>query len=92
MLARSYEDSGHWDEAARIYETIVSWDASYRDSWDKLKTARTFRGGSAARRQAGGLGLAASLLGPDAPTDLDQSLLGVLQALSLIHISQGIVR
>ena len=38
-LARSYEDQGKWCEACGVYELLVSWDASFRNAFDKLGKA-----------------------------------------------------
>lgn len=82
-LARSYEDLGSWGEATRIYEMLVSWDVGFRNAWDKLQMARGFRAG-ATKESVGAVkdytGATTSLLGPDAPLDVDASLDKVLAA------------
>ena len=85
MLARSYEDCGDWKAAAKIYEMVLSWDADFRNSWDKLNVARSFFSGVNLGRDGGTkdyTGVTVSLLGPDAPRDIEESLTGVIKARS----------
>jgi len=81
MLARSYEDCGEWQQAAKIYEMIISWDAHYRNSWEKLDLALKMQSGSPLNPEYVAkdyTGVTTSLLGPDAPRDVDESLKSIL--------------
>ncbi|MCL5020771.1 MAG: methyltransferase domain-containing protein [Bacteroidetes bacterium] len=85
ILARSFEDVGSWKEAAKIYEMVLSWDADFRNSWEKLAMARQFKRNHAqvkAEPLVDYTGATISLLGPDAPRAIDVALEGVVQARS----------
>lgn len=80
-MAQSYEHAGDWREAKNIYEMLVSWDISFRNAWDRLEVLRQISPGSLPDSQSvkkDYTGLTTSLLGPDAPKDVDQSLRNVL--------------
>lgn len=84
-LGRSYEDQGRWSEAASHYELLVSWNASYRDTWDRLQKLTSLREPASRQydwKRVDYTGLTASLLGPDTPRvgEVDRSLLDVIHA------------
>jgi SAM-dependent methyltransferase len=83
-LAQSYEDIGKFQYAAKVYETIVSWDVEFRNAWDKMETARGFHTGTIPTDTdlKDYTGLTNSLLGPDVPRPVDNSLKDVMKARS----------
>ena len=82
-LGRSYEDSKQWIEALSCYELLVSWDAKYRNTWERLQNVKSVLG-SRTREilspRTDYTGLTTSLLGPDTPRDVDPRLEGVIAA------------
>lgn len=82
-LGRSYEDTKQWREAMSHYELLASWDARYRNTWERLEhllTVHRSTNTEATPRMADYTGITISLLGPDAPRDVDKKLQGVLKA------------
>ena len=92
-LGRSYEDTKQWDEAISHYQLLASWDAGYRNTWDRLQNLLTIHGEThteSTPRRADYTGITISLLGPDAPRDIDNSLKNVLKARTAeVLIDQG---
>jgi len=84
-LARSYEDMRLWREASKIYEMIISWDIDFRNAWDKINIARAYTLGSPINihnQVKDYTGATTSLLGPDTPLEVDESLKGIFNARS----------
>lgn len=82
-LGRSYEDTKQWREAMSHYELLASWDAGYRNTWERLEHLLSIHGSThpeATPRRSDYTGITISLLGPDAPREVDKRLIGVLQA------------
>lgn len=85
-LARSYEDSGAWQEAAAHYELLLAWDASYRNAWERRQgLSKASASTTSTMRQDRGIdytGLTVSLLGPEIPrvNEVADSLLPILEA------------
>lgn len=82
-LGRSYEDSKKWMEALSCYELLVSWDAKYRNTWERLQSVKSILGTRTIEVQplkVDYTGLTTSLLGPDTPRDVDAQLHGVIAA------------
>lgn len=92
-LGRSYEDTKQWDEAISHYQLLASWDAGYRNTWDRLEHLLSVHRNSHAEstsRRVDYTGITISLLGPDAPRDIDCSLKEVLKARTAeVLIDQG---
>lgn len=63
-LARSYEDSENWEEAAILYEVLISWDIHFRNSWERLLDIQKERSKDSAVDYTG---VTVSLLGVDSP-------------------------
>ncbi len=84
-LARSYEDSGYWREAAKHYQLILSWDIQYRNALERLRNIATIKHpAELIKRQTDYTGLTVSLLGPDIPriNEVDITLENILEARS----------
>jgi len=82
-LGRSYEDAKQWHEATSHYQLLASWDANYRNTWERLEHLLLVQGSKhteSTPRRADYTGITLSLLGPDAPRDIDKSLKNVLKA------------
>lgn len=82
-IGRSYEDGKQWREALSCYELLVSWDAKYRNTWERLQNVRAILGSGTveiAPSLTDYTGLTTSLLGPDTPRDVDHMLQGVIAA------------
>lgn len=82
-LARSYEDTKQWKEAISHYQLLASWDINYRTTWERLEHLTSIQGIAQQETpppRADYTGLTASLLGPDAPRDVDSRLKDVHQA------------
>lgn len=78
-LARSYEDSENWSEAATIHEVLISWDINFRNSWERLLDIKEKR---SKESNIDYTGVTVSLLGVDAPRQYNI-------AKDLSHISQS---
>lgn len=63
-LARSYEDSENWPEAAVIYEVLISWDIHFRNSWERLQDIQEKRSQDS---DVDYTGVTVNLLGVDSP-------------------------
>lgn len=70
-LARSYEDTENWKEAAILYEVLVSWDIHFRNSLERLKDIKERRSKD---RDVDYTGVTVSLLGVDAPRQYNVSV------------------
>jgi SAM-dependent methyltransferase/tetratricopeptide (TPR) repeat protein len=82
-LSRSYEDTKQWHEAISHYQLLASWDADYRNTWERLEHLLSVHGAThpeSTPRRADYTGITISLLGPDAPRDVDTNLISVLKA------------
>jgi SAM-dependent methyltransferase len=92
-LARSYEDTKQWHDAISHFQLLSSWDISYRNAWERLEHLTSIYGAIHAEdtpRRADYTGLTISLLGPNAPRDVDDALKDVLRARTAeVLIQQG---
>lgn len=82
-LGRSYEDTKQWAQAISHYQLLASWDISYRNTWQRLESLLSIYGATdhqGTQDREDYTGLTISLLGPDAPRDVDTILNRVLQA------------
>lgn len=78
-LARSYEDSENWSEAATIHEVLISWDINFRNSWERLLDIKEKR---SKESNIDYTGVTVNLLGVDAPRqyNIDESLSHISQS------------
>jgi SAM-dependent methyltransferase len=92
-LGRSYEDTKQWSEAISHFQLLASWDAGYRNTWERLQHLLSIHSAThneSTPRRADYTGITISLLGPDAPRDIDKSLKNVLKARTAeVLIDQG---
>lgn len=92
-LGRSYEDTKQWSEAISHYQLLASWDAGYRNTWARLEHLLSVHGATHSEltpQRTDYTGITISLLGPDAPRDIDNSLKDVLKARTAeVLIDQG---
>jgi SAM-dependent methyltransferase len=85
MLARSYEDTGQWRKASKLYEMLLAWDVEFRNARDKLKISQAYLLGSSPNDltiNKDYTGYTTSLLGPDVPRNFDKKLNNVIEARS----------
>jgi WD40 repeat protein/SAM-dependent methyltransferase len=78
-LARSYEDYELWEAAAILYEILISWDANFRNSWDRLDNIKNKK-----QKQTfiDYTGVTVNLLGVDAPKEknVDKKLSYIIES------------
>lgn len=82
-LGRSYEDTKQWGEAISHFQLLASWDVAYRNTWERLEYLLSIHASVRKEempRRADYTGVTISLLGPDAPRDVDENLKAILQA------------
>lgn len=78
-LARSYEDYELWEEAANLYEILVSWDASFSNSWERL---HNIKNKTQKEPRIDYTGVTVNLLGVDAPREknVDKKLSHIIES------------
>ncbi|MDR2719612.1 MAG: methyltransferase domain-containing protein [Nitrososphaerota archaeon] len=77
-LARSYEESGYYNEAKKHYELLLSWDITYRDVLKRCNSVSNKK--THENDLVDYTGYTVNLLGQNFPINVDKSLKNIIRA------------